>query len=257
MALSAGTFLSSSRADALLIRQRVDLARARAAADAGVALALIGVSGAAPGGAWPRDGRVIEARFAGAQLRVSVQDELGLIDVNQASAETLALLFRAVGANPAASQAAAAAIANWRDPPQAPRRELIQLEDLARLPDLPAAIRLRAAPYLTVRNFTAAIDPVTAPRPVLQSLPDVAPWMADRMIASRAETSVLPGTMPLLNDNDLQGAPPHRFAIIRAEGLLPSGVSYTCQVEVELRPDDATAYRVLSWRRAAPGVAGS
>ena len=257
MALTASTFLWTSRTDALLIRQRTDLARARAAADAGVALALIGLSGVAPDSPWPRDGRVVASSFAGADLRVAVQDELGLVDVNEASADVLAALFRAVGAGAAASQAAAAAIIGWRDPPRLPRRVLEDLDDLARLPGVSAALRQRATPFLTVRNGTAAIDPVTAPRPVLQSLPDMPAWVADTMVAARESASILPGTLPLLNDPTLQGPPPRRFEIIRAKSRLPSGVSYVREVEIELRPDNATAYRVLTWRRSAPEPQGS
>jgi len=249
LALTASTFLLTARADGLLIRQRAELAHARAAADAGVALALIGVAGAAPEGPWPLDGRVVSARFGSADLRIAVQDELGLVDVNEAAPDVLASLFRGVDGNEPASLAAAAAIIAWRDPPRAPRRHVAELDDLTRLANVPAPLLRRAMPFLTVRNGSAAIDPVTAPGPVLRAALGSQGWVADAMVAARAQASVLPGTLPLLNDPGLQGPPLHRFAKIRAEARLASGVRFARETEVELSPDAGTAYRVLAWRQ--------
>ena len=256
LALSAGGFLTSTRTDMLLVRQRTDLARARAAADAGVTLALIGVTGAAPDGAWRFDGSPRAAQLDDATVLISVQDELGLIDVNTTSAEVLADLFHASGGSTPESAAAAAAIIRWRDPPGGPRRRVADADDLVRLPGVPRRLMEGATRFLTVRNGTTGIDPVTAPLAVLRAIPNTPQWLADKMIAARSEATVLAGTLPLLNDPDGLGPPPHRFAVIRAEGRIVSGARFVREAEVELRPDNETAYRILSWRQAPPGLAG-
>jgi general secretion pathway protein K len=255
LALTAGRFLNASRTDALLVRQRTDLARARAAADAGVTLALIGLAGAAPDGPWRFDGSTRTVRFGDAAVVVAIQDELGLIDVNSVSAEVLAGLFRATGASAPDSLAAAEAIVRWRDPSIGPRRQAATPDDLIRLPGVPRRLMERAAAFLTVRSGAAGIDPVTAPLTVLRSVPDTPQWLADTMNAARSEATVLPGTLPLLNDPGGLGPPPHRFAIVRAEGRIASGARFVREAEVELRPDAESAYRILSWRQAPGGLA--
>ena len=172
--------------------------------------------------------------------------------MNKATLEGLAGVFAAAGRPDAAAEAASAIVRARQG------HSFAELEDPAWIGGLDPAVLRQAQPYLTVRNGTAAIDPVTAPAPVLRSLPGMTDWEVARLVASRAKADVRPGSLPLLNDPDMQGPPPHRFAVIRAEALTGSGVRFVREAEVELRPDGETAYRVLSWRDtpawSGPGV---
>lgn len=239
LTLIAGRFLVAARGSAAIVHQQTELLRARAAADGAVSLALIGVLGQSPEGPWPRDGRVVRKEFGEAAVEIAVQDELGLIDVNAADAGVLTRLFEATGTDAGASAAAAAIVRS---------RDFAEISDLPRVPGLAPDVLGRAAPFLTTRTGTSAVDPVTAPIQVLRSLPDLPDWVVATMVRERARASILPGSLPLLNDPDQRGAPRHRFLRIRAVGIAASGVRFARETEVELDPGGPEPYRFLSWR---------
>ncbi len=110
-----------------------------------------------------------------ARFQVAVVDASARIDVNQADVDVVAALFAHVGA-PSEASAAADAIRTWigaggvqrGDLARSlarPRRELRTLDDLARVPGVPAPLARAAAPYLTVDgdgqiNVASAAEPV-------------------------------------------------------------------------------------------------
>ena len=96
LALVAGSVTRLSRGDLQLVRNVTDATHAELAADAGLRRALYEIA-AAPG-TWRTDGGIYGWRFGDAELRVEVSDELGRIDINQASEALLAGLFDAAGA---------------------------------------------------------------------------------------------------------------------------------------------------------------
>jgi general secretion pathway protein K len=218
-------------------------ARARAQADAGVTLGILGALGVAADGAWPQDGTARSLRVADGVVRVSIQDELGLLDVNAAAPETLARLFAQLGAPAHEADRAAAAIARARL--HAP---IAEPGALATLGGMPAGIAARASPYLTVRTQTAAVDPATAPALVLNCLPGLSPGAVRLIAEARAATAALPGTLPLLNDATPGGGQDRRFAVIRARAETADGAHFTRVSEIELTPALSPPFRVLSWR---------
>jgi type II secretory pathway component PulK len=239
----AASFLQASHSASVLAHLRTERARAQAAADAGVSMALIGVLGASRDVAWTQDGRPVTLLFGGETVRASAQDELGLIDVNAASADTLATLFGNLGSPRQESLTTARALVHWRA-----QHHLTDISELAGVPNAAPAVLMRAAPYLTTRTGTAAVDPVSAPGPVLASVPGVASSLVATLVSARAVASILPGTLPLLNDVTLQGVPLHHFTRIRTVCVTRSGISARREAEVELHPDAGRAYAILTWR---------
>lgn len=65
---------------------------------------------------WRPDGRPYEWRFGDAELEITMVDEDGKVDLNQADAGLLAALLVAVGTEQAQAARLAAAIVDWRDP---------------------------------------------------------------------------------------------------------------------------------------------
>ena len=255
IALDASTLLRTSRITSFLVHRRADSGQAEASADAGIAMAIVGILNASSGDIWPSDGRIRTVQFGGARVSISAQDSLGLLDVNAAPAEVLDNLFRAAGVSSGESLAAAAAIVRWRGPPGQPERRLSSLDELASVPGVPADLFQRVRRFITVRNGTAAVDPVTAPGAVLRSVPGIPGWMLETFLNARARASVLAGTLPLLNDPETRGAPPRRYAVIRADAVTASGARFIREAEVELRPAGGQSYHILTWRRgpAEPG----
>ena len=88
------------------------------AARAGVEYALTRVVLTDPRRQWRADGRPYRWRFADAEVEVSLVDEAGKLDLNQADVPLLGRLLRALGVDQGQAERLAAAIADWRDTDQ-------------------------------------------------------------------------------------------------------------------------------------------
>lgn len=81
-AAMALAMLSATRAAIVTGAAEVDQARAAAAADAGIAIALSGLLADDPAARWPIDASARTIAFAGAQIAVRVEDERGKVPLN-------------------------------------------------------------------------------------------------------------------------------------------------------------------------------
>ena len=88
------------------------------AARAGVEYALTRVALTDPRRQWRADGRPYRWRFADADVEISLIDEAGKLDINQADVPLLGGLLRALGVDQGQADRLAAAIADWRDTDQ-------------------------------------------------------------------------------------------------------------------------------------------
>ncbi len=186
-----GTFALVSRVEALQGKVLTDGAAAQEIARAGLEHALVRVADGHPQGHWPPDGRVHRWQFGGYPLEVSVLDETGKVDINQADSFLLAALMQAVGVESGYATQLAAAVVDWRDPDSlrqpdggaedpeyaeaglphgakdAPFETLAELQQvLGMTPDLYA----RLFPYITVHGGRAVPDPAYAPEAVLVAM---------------------------------------------------------------------------------------
>jgi len=78
-------------------RVELDEARAYAAADAGVALAVRALLADGPGNAFPIDGSVRRFRFEGAEIAIVVEDERGKVPLNLLDDSQMTALLESVG----------------------------------------------------------------------------------------------------------------------------------------------------------------
>ena len=107
LAIVAASFLTGTRTDTRLARNLVDIAAAEALADAGVQCAMRSMLEQTPDGTIQRfacegvelvaDGAPDVFRFSTGEVRISVEDEGGKIDLNTASEELLRGLFLSTG----------------------------------------------------------------------------------------------------------------------------------------------------------------
>ena len=101
LSLVAASFMATTRTEINLTRNLIENAKAEALADAGVYRAVYGLNENDPSNPWRVDGTVYAWVYGGGEIRVSVQDEGGKIDLNAASDELLrALLLTAEWAGP-------------------------------------------------------------------------------------------------------------------------------------------------------------
>lgn len=136
------------------------------------------------------DGVPYQAQIAGRTVTITVQDELGKIDINAGNGEILARLLRAAGLDAREAAALVDRMNDWRDaddlrrvhgaekrdyaargslygPRNAPFRSLEELKLIAGVNE---DLFMKVASNLTVYSHGDFIDPVTAPPAVLAAL---------------------------------------------------------------------------------------
>lgn len=113
-ALLAGMAVTA-RGEGEAARNAYVQARARYAAEAGIARAVDALRQSDPARRWVPDGRGYRFDFDGAKVEVTVSDTSGQVDLNAATPEVLKNLFAAAGASDAQARALADAVQDWRD----------------------------------------------------------------------------------------------------------------------------------------------
>ncbi len=116
LALMAASFTRTTRTETALARNLLENARAEALADAGVHLAAAGLLQPTGAGGWAIDGEVHGFDLEGGEVRVTIADEGGKIDLNLAAEELLLGLFKAAGVDAGTRAELVGAILDFRDP---------------------------------------------------------------------------------------------------------------------------------------------
>ena len=160
-------------------------------ARAGVEYALTRVALTDPRRQWRADGRPYRWRFADADVEISLIDEAGKLDINQADVPLLGGLLRALGVDQGQAERLASAIADWRDTDQltqpagggedpdyasaglpygAKDAEFESVAELQQVLGFTPAIYARIEPHVTVFSGRARPDPAFASAEVLDAL---------------------------------------------------------------------------------------
>ena len=236
-----------TRTETRIARNVVDNAAARAAADGGIERAVLDLV-AAPGtdnDNFRADGTIYNWRLSNITVRISVQDEIGKINLNQASEAVLAAVLRSVGVDPGTAQSLANAIADFRDTDsfsRAPGAEEADyraaglawgpknapfeaLEELQNVLGMTAEIYERVAPDLTIYSG-GAINPT---------------------LAGESLTSILreAGFKYFVSDRGMAYS-------IRAEAKSSNGAVFVREAVVQLNPELTIPVLVLAWLDGVP-----
>lgn len=160
-------------------------------ARAGVEYALTRVALTDPRRQWRADGRPYRWRFADADVEISLIDEAGKLDINQADVPLLGGLLRALGVDQGQAERLASAIADWRDTDQltqpagggedpdyasaglpygAKDAEFESVAELQQVLGFTPAIYALLEPHVTVFSGRARPDPAFASAEVLDAL---------------------------------------------------------------------------------------
>jgi general secretion pathway protein K len=264
LSLAALPVMMMGRESAEIARNTTLRSQARAIAEAGINLALVGFLNPQPGVEVPLDGSVRVSRFAGADVRVAIEDENGKIDINVADVDLLARLFRAAGVTVLDATAYAEAIVDWRGAvastvadgfqdadalPQALRYSLerypfASVEALYRVPGLPPGLIARIKGVLTVYSTRGVVDSQTALPLVRAALRIDAQgdWIED-------DTTRVPPTIGSLTD--MVG----RAFTIRAMVRLLRGAVFVREAVIRLTGAPDKPYWIQTWHDAGDDFA--
>ncbi|MBV8534028.1 MAG: general secretion pathway protein GspK [Alphaproteobacteria bacterium] len=246
-------FVVEARTGLRIVHNDSEAAEARAIADAGVTLAILGVFDPTTGSQWRGDGSIHALRYAGGTIQARVEDEDGKLDVNMAPLPALRNLFQILGAadpdriaaaidaeRRATRSGAADPSVTGRPPPPA----FAVLDDLRGLPGMTSEVYQRLPDFVTVYSGQGSVDPQTAPAEVLSSLPEVTPAQVQTYLASRAQPN---GGPALQTGQQLLASSALRVFTIVSQARTPHGATFTRRAVVTLTGVPDAPYRFLAW----------
>lgn len=190
LALIAAAVVHINRADERLARGNLQTAVASEVADAGITRGIAILLDRRANPQWRIDGTPKEWKFAGTTVRISIEDELGKIDLNTATDSILHGLLISKGIGEQQATALVDAIGDWRSTnglrrlnganaadyqtagyPYGPRNAAFEsVDELGQVIGMNAKLLDRLSPSLTVFSHRPMPDPNTAPPSVLAAL---------------------------------------------------------------------------------------
>lgn len=276
----AASFIVERRTEAMIVHNSASIARAEAAANAGVTRAVHELyRGENSPDPWRRDGVPHEWTFDGIAVRVEIRDESGKIDINTAADPLLRGLLVSVGLKDDEANQLLDAILDWRDPDALkrpngaeeadyraanltyrPANSTFQaIEELQLVLGMRPDIYRRLAPSLTVFSRQAGINAQLASREVLLAIPGITPEIVDQYIAQRETARLERQAVPLLPQAAAFSVASSMISTIRSEAHLEDGVVFTREAAALLRPVPRRPVTYLAWREstAAPPAANA
>ena len=208
------------------------------------------------------------ATFGQTQVIVMARSESARIDLNVASPELLAGLFRQLGVGDEANNYAAR-IVDWRDEDDrvekggaersayrgvgrvdSPRNgPFVHVAELGLVLGIPAAAAAAAAPYVTVASGHEQINPLLADPPVLLAIPGASPNGVRDFLAQRARLgATFASLIPSLgNVEEFVSEEPGQA--VRFEAVVRLGPNNERRFEavVYVSPGDKEPFRILAW----------
>jgi general secretion pathway protein K len=261
MSLQAGTDASRSFAESLRAEEAMRAAIERIAGFAG------------PSGP-PRPGGTVVA-LAGTIVEVRFTDEIGRIDLNHASIELLAGIFRVVGVEAADAARYAARIVDWRDaddqliePGSAevtayraagrvdgPRNgPFLHVAELALVLGIPQRVAAAVAPYVTVASGREVVNPLLADPPVLMAIPGLKEEDVRRFLRDRVDRNLTPTDLIARLGPVESYVTEETGKAVRYEGRVRFGGKNDRRYEVVVAvvAGDSEPYRILAWDANPP-----
>jgi general secretion pathway protein K len=272
LAVLAAGVAADSRSGAIIARNRLTTAQARGLADAGVALAILGLIDPNPATRWHAEGRPQSIQYGDGTARVAVQDEGGKIDLNTAPIELIGGLLDELGVEPDERSAITNGILERRRefaPPntfQASRaglfgspaattdiakRPFADASELRMIPGVTRATYERILPFVTVYSSNFTVNPLTAPREVLLGIPGINPQEVDFLLAFREQSIANVEKPPLSGVDRYVSVADLSAATIIAKATTGSGATFAREAVAAISPNLAVQpYRILRWRQA-------
>ena len=274
----AASFILERRTETLVVFNSISLARAQAAADAGVARGLSELYRNDPNAidAWKKNGEPHEWGFEGSTVRIEMRDESAKIDLNSASEALLRGLLLSVGLSDEEATRLLDAILDWKDvdtlkrptgaeepdyraaglsyrPANAPFQAI---EELQLVLGMRPELFRRLAPLVTVYSRQAGINPLVASREVLLAIPGITTEIVDDYIARRDAAIAAGEPPPTLPQAGAFASAASAVANIRSRARTEDGIEFEREAVALLRPVPRRPVTFLAWREStAPAPA--
>lgn len=271
LAVVASSFIFDRRTEAMIVANSVSMARAQAAADAGIQRAVFeAYRNDNSDTAWKRDGTMHAWTFDGIPVRVGLSDESAKIDINTAPDALLRGLFLSVGLKNEQADALLDAVVDWRDADSLKRLHGAEEDDYkaAGLPYRPAnapfqaieelqlvlgmrpEIYRRIAPSITIYSRQPGVNPQVASRDVLLAIPGLTPELVDDYIARREAARAAGEPLPSFPQAAAFAVSGSLVISIHSEAHLDDGTFFARDAVALLRPAPRKPVTFVAWRES-------
>ena len=275
----AASFILERRTETLIVMNSIAMAKAEAAADAGVARALAESYRNDPTAleAWKRDGTPYDWQFEGVSVRVEMRDESAKIDLNTASEALLRGLLVSSGVADEDANRLLDAILDWRDPDSFKRPNGAEepdyraaglayrpgnapfqaMEELQLVLGMRPEIYRRIAPSVTVYSRQPGVNTQVASREVLLAIPGLTSEVVDEYIARREAARAAGEPLPTLPQAGAYASGMTPVLNVRSVARSEDGAVFTREAVALLRPVPRKPVTFVAWREstAAPAKA--
>ncbi|MGI9407127.1 MAG: hypothetical protein ACR2O4_12225 [Hyphomicrobiaceae bacterium] len=251
LALLAASLDLSVKNDAALVRNNLRALQQQARIDAGFEIAAARLRDTNVSTRWSADGASHRVVFDGAALQIRIEDANARLDLNVSDLTIIEKLVAQFASSDAA-RVFSEAIGKRRK--AAERTQTVAFVDPAQLLDIEGVsyeLYRRLAPFVTVHSRTGRINPVSAQREVLASLPKLTAQNVETALtlqatASRGNTPVLAA----LRNARRWLTPESGPAFIVTVDVLPgrAGGGRTSQGVLLIDVSSDTPYHLLAWR---------
>jgi general secretion pathway protein K len=271
LSVLAASYVISAHTEVLQARNQLNSAQARYAAEAGIQRAVFALRNPDPNQKWIGDGREYAFAFAGAEVKITLDDESGKIDINQVDELTLKNFMTANGVDLKQAEHIAGNVMDWRDPddlthqPQGAEKKDYVAAGLAYIPrnanfetvdeiqqvmGMDYELYKKLEPSLTLYSGRNLPNPAYAPEAVLRALPGLpAGFIEDFLQRRRAAKPgdppiVLPDGTPVVAQGGGMNYTIHSKATLQNGAVASLDATVTTNgSQVAQRP-----FRVLRWR---------
>jgi general secretion pathway protein K len=219
LSMLAVSLLSSGTMSYRLARNGLEAVQLDAAMDATVNRAVLALLDPRADKRWRVDSVAQSLEFEGITIEVTVQDELGRLDLNHVAASALHRLLVSARLDAMAASKLVDKILDWREPgdsrrlngakardyrlaglAQAPRNGPFQsVNELRLVMDMTEELFKRIRPALTVYSGSQFVDPQFAPAEALSAIPTMTAQTIAATMAARARpgAGAIPAIVPL------------------------------------------------------------
>ncbi|MCW5566604.1 MAG: general secretion pathway protein GspK [Dokdonella sp.] len=275
LSILLGSFAVIARTEGMQSRHLFDSATARYAAEAGLNLAVYGLSKPNPEEKWMADGRPYQFTFDGAEVEIEITDDSGKIDINAADPLALKNLFMGTGVDELRAEELADAIQDWRDPddlrslqgaevddyeavglPYGPRNAPFEtLSEIQQVFGMDYDTYMKIEPAITMYSGRATPSAAYAPMEALMAIPGMTADQAQAIIEGRQQlppgalamgTSglLLPDGTPIMADG---GGLTYS---VKSRARLPNGAGTVLDATIRMGGMNSAGrpYVVLRWR---------
>ena len=268
IAVVAGSFIFERRTEMLVVRNSISMARAAAAADAGVYRALHDLYRQNVPFVLNRDVAPHEWALLGVPVRIVVRDESAKIDINTASEALLRGLLLSVGLRDDEVSPILDAIVDWRDPDPLKRPNGAEegdyaaagltyrpanapfqaIEELQLVLGMRPDIYSRIAKSITVFSRLPGVNTTLASREVLLAIPGTTPESVDQYIARLEEARAQGAPLPVMPEAGALNSSGSMVATLRADARLDDGTVFGREAVALLRPVQRRPVTFVAWR---------